>query len=170
MPTLPVTLRAALPEDAKSIIEMIRELAVFEKLEDQMVATEADLCESLFGRSGGPEAFVAELKPGELVGYAIFFENFSTFLCKRGLYLEDIYVRPEYRQQGIGKAFLKKLAETAVERGSGRLEWCVLDWNQNAIDVYESIGGDVLPDWRIVRMEGDAIGALARSTPTNAGS
>lgn len=167
MPTLPATLRVAVPEDVPSIIDMIRELAVFEKLEDQMVATEADLHENLFGRSGGPEALVAEVESNaesrKLVGYAIFFENFSTFLCKRGLYLEDLYVRPDYRKQGIGKAFLTKLAQAATDRGSGRLEWCVLDWNQNAIDVYESIGGKVLPDWRIVRMEGDAIGKLATS-------
>lgn len=167
------TIRAAVPEDCKSIVEMIRELAVFEKLEHQMMATEGDLSEALFARDGGPDAFVAQLddgrlaaggkhSPGQLVGYAIFFENFSTFLCKRGLYLEDLYVRPDHRRRGIGKAFLKKLAETAESRGSGRLEWSVLDWNQNAIDVYESIGGKVLPEWRIVRMDGGAISAFAR--------
>ena len=100
---------------------------------------------------------------GDLVGYAIFFENFSSFLCRRGLYLEDIYVRPAYRRQGVGKRFLRHLADLAVQRNSGRMEWVVLDWNQNAIDAYRAIGGEVLPEWRVVRLDQQAIARLANS-------
>jgi GNAT superfamily N-acetyltransferase len=153
---------------------MLRELAVFEKLEHQLVGDEASLAEALFGRAGGPGALVAEATAAPhreldaaagqpLVAYAIFFENFSTFLCRRGLYLEDIYVRPDYRRLGIGRALFRELAGEAVRRGCGRMEWTVLDWNRQAIAVYQSIGGDVLPDWRLVRLDRDAISKLASS-------
>ena len=151
---------------------MLRELAVFEKLEHQLTASEADMHHALFVQ-GSAEALVAEgptdgePKDGEpvtrLVGYALYFENFSTFLCRRGIYLEDIYVCDVYRKQGIGKAFLRHLAGIAIERNCGRMEWAVLDWNQNAIEVYQAIGGDVLPDWRIVRLGTDTIKRLAAS-------
>lgn len=158
-------IRSATPADVGQVFEMIRELAVFEKLEDQLSATPESLHEALFGDTAGStpmaEAMVAEVQSGQLVGYAIFFENFSTFLCKRGLYLEDIYVRPDHRRCGIGKLFLKQLASQAIARGCGRMEWCVLDWNQNAIDVYESIGGNILQEWRIVRLDENAIENLA---------
>lgn len=108
------------------------------------------------------EALVAE-HGGEVVGYALFFQNFSTFLAKRGLYLEDLYIRPSMRGSGLGTLMLKKLAELAVERQCGRFEWSVLDWNQNAVDLYEKMGATVLPDWRIVCVTGDALDALAAS-------
>ncbi|MEO1614888.1 MAG: GNAT family N-acetyltransferase [Planctomycetota bacterium] len=139
---------------------MLRELAIFEKLEHQLVGT-ADQLRDAIADPAGPDALVAQSPDGNLVGYALFFHNFSTFLCRRGLYLEDIYVRPEFRGLGIGKSMLRRLAEIAIERGCGRMEWAVLDWNQNAIDVYRAIGGDVLPDWRIVRLGTDQIAKLS---------
>lgn len=163
-------IRAARPADVPDIFAMLRELAIFENLEHQLMADENDMHQALFewqsaralvaeqmvGQSGGGDA-------GGLIGYAIYFENFSTFLCRRGLYLEDIYVRPEHRQRGVGKAFLRQLARIAIERACGRMEWAVLDWNQNAIDVYESIGGDILDQWRIVRLDAETIERLAGS-------
>ena len=166
MPHPPCVIRAARPEDLPEIFAMLRELASFEKLEHQLTASPEDMRVALFEQEGNAEALVAEApvsnqQANALVGYAIFFENFSTFLCKRGIYLEDVYVRPQYRKQGIGKAFLRRLATYAVERDCGRMEWSVLDWNQNAIDVYESIGGDILTDWRIVRLGTETIKRLA---------
>jgi GNAT superfamily N-acetyltransferase len=158
-------IRPVKQDDVAELLEMIRELAIFEKLEDMLVATEEDLKRVLFEESGGPEALVAESSEGDLVGYAIYFENFSTFLCRRGLYLEDIYIRPSQRKQGIGKSFLKRLASIARERSCGRMEWVVLDWNQNAIDFYESIGGDILHEWKIVRLTTNEIGKLADQSP-----
>jgi ribosomal protein S18 acetylase RimI-like enzyme len=162
----PFTIRAARPDDVPEIFAMLRELATFEKLEDQLTADEEDMHHALFVQSGGAGALVAESSDRDegapsLVGYAIFFENFSSFLCRRGIYLEDLYVRPAFRKRGIGKALLGRLAKVAVERNCGRMEWAVLDWNQNAIDVYRSIGGKVLPDWRIVRLDDAAIERLA---------
>ena len=158
-------IRAARPSDVPEIYEMLRELAVFEKLEHQLTASEDDMHDALFVRRCA-EALVAKTdrqhdSESRLVGYAIYFENFSTFLCKPGIYLEDIYVRRNFRQLGIGKSLLRKLAEIAIERNCGRMEWAVLDWNQNAIDVYQAIGGDVLPDWRIVRLGTETIKQLA---------
>ena len=166
MSLMSYSIRGALPGDVPMIHSMIQELAVFERLEHLLVATEEDLHEALFEHDGGAHGLVAELsaEPGRdptLVGYAIYFENFSTFLCRRGLYLEDIYVRPDYRKQGIGKAFLRHLAAIALERKHGRMEWVVLDWNQNAIDVYKAIGGEILDEWRVVRLTHDAITKLA---------
>ncbi|MCD0462611.1 GNAT family N-acetyltransferase [Roseiconus lacunae] len=160
-----ITIRTATRDDIPEIHTMLGELAEFEKLADQFVGTTEQMELEIFDLAGGPEALVAEDPAGDLVAYAIYFENFSTFLCKRGLYLEDIYVRPAYRKQGIGKRILSKLAEIARQRDCGRMEWCVLDWNQNAIDVYEAIGGDVLPDWRIVRLDQTAIADLANKSP-----
>ncbi len=165
MSDLNFEIRPAAPDDVPQVFAMLRELAVYEKLEHQLVADESDMHEALFELQSA-KALVAEAETEgekELIGYAIYFENFSTFLCRRGLYLEDIYVRPDYRQMGVGKSFLKRLAEVAIQRRCGRMEWCVLDWNQNAIDVYERIGGDVMPDWRIVRLDDQAIKNLAAS-------
>ncbi|MFM0136753.1 GNAT family N-acetyltransferase [Caballeronia grimmiae] len=136
------------------------ELAEFEKLTHLFVATESSLHDALFGARPAAEALVAE-QAGEVVGYALFFHNFSTFLAKRGLYLEDLYVRPALRGSGLGTKLLKKLAALAVERQCGRFEWSVLDWNQNAIDFYEKMGATVLPDWRVVRVTGDSLNRLA---------
>ena len=159
-------IRPARPEDVPEIFAMVGELASFENLEHQLTASLDDMHQALFAQQGHAEALVAEMPDADqranvLVGYAIFFENFSTFLCRRGIYLEDVYVRPSYRKRGIGSAFIRKLATFATERKCGRMEWSVLDWNQNAIDLYESIGGEVLPDWRIVRLNTDAIDRLA---------
>jgi GNAT superfamily N-acetyltransferase len=139
---------------------MILELAVFEKLEHLVVATEEKLHEGLFGPHPSCEAIVGEAD-GEVVCFALFFHNFSTFLTKRGLYLEDLYVRQAHRGKGHGSALLRHLARLAVERGCGRFEWSVLDWNTPAIDFYQAMGADVLPDWRICRVTGPALTALA---------
>ncbi|MDR5804371.1 GNAT family N-acetyltransferase [Caballeronia sp. LP006] len=136
------------------------ELAEFEKLTHLFIATEDGVRDALFGARPSAEALVAE-QAGEVVGYALFFHNFSTFLGKRGLYLEDLYVRPTLRGSGLGTQMLKRLAALAVERQCGRFEWSVLDWNQNAIDFYEKMGATVLPDWRIVRITGESLERLA---------
>ncbi|WP_018441559.1 GNAT family N-acetyltransferase [Trinickia symbiotica] len=143
------------------MLALMRELAEFEKLTHLFVATEHSLSEALFGGRPAAEALVAELD-GRLVGYALFFHNFSTFLSRRGLYLEDLYVQPALRGSGLGTALLRRVAALAVERRCGRFEWSVLDWNQRAIDFYTKMGATVLPDWRIVRVTGDSLAELAQ--------
>ena len=157
-------IRPAEPADIPAILEMIRELAEFEKLSDQVVATEADYEKNLFGENPAAEALIAETENGDAVGYAIFFSTFSTFLGKAGLWLEDLYVRPDFRGSGVGKRLLRCGAEMASERGAGRYEWCVLDWNKNAIDFYENAGADILQEWRIVRLEKEGIEKLTKSS------
>jgi GNAT superfamily N-acetyltransferase len=154
------SIRPAQPSDVAHIHAMIVELAVFEKLEHMVVATEALLHEGLFGAKPSCEAVIGEAD-GEVVSFALFFHNFSTFLTKKGLYLEDLYVRQAHRGQGYGSAMLKHLAQIAVERHCGRFEWSVLDWNEPAIKLYKAIGAEVMPDWRICRVTGDALTALA---------
>jgi GNAT superfamily N-acetyltransferase len=154
-------IRAATPADVTHIQSMIVELAVFEKLEHLVVATEEKLHEGLFGPHPACEAIVGEVD-GEVVTFALFFHNFSTFLTKRGLYLEDLYVRQSQRGKGIGSRMLKHLARLAVERGCGRFEWSVLDWNTPAINFYKSMGAEILPDWRICRVTGAPLEALAK--------
>lgn len=156
-----LNIRPARPDDVSSIFAMIRELAVFEKLEHMVIANEAMLQDALFGVRPPCEAIVGE-ENGEVVTFALFFHNFSTFLCKKGLYLEDLYVKQNRRGKGYGKQMLVALAALAVERQCGRFEWSVLDWNANAISFYEKMGADVLPDWRICRVTGDALTHLAR--------
>ncbi len=155
-----LTIRPARQDDVAAIMAMIRELAVFEKLEHLVVADEAMLREEMFGAKPGVEGIVGEAA-GEVVSYALFFHNFSTFLCKKGLYLEDLYVKQDRRGAGYGKQMLAALAKIAVERQCGRFEWSVLDWNVNAIKFYEQMGADVLPDWRVCRVTGPALQALA---------
>lgn len=155
------SIRPAQPSDVAHIHAMIVELAVFEKLEHMVVATEALLHEGLFGVKPSCEAIVGE-ENGEVVTFALFFHNFSTFLTKKGLYLEDLYVREVHRGKGYGTAMLKKLAEIAVERQCGRFEWSVLDWNEPAINFYKAMGASILPDWRICRVTGDSLTALAK--------
>jgi GNAT superfamily N-acetyltransferase len=158
----PIRVRPASPGDVPEIHTMIGELADFEKLRDQFVATVDDLTTSFFGDNPPAGALVAEAtESGQLIGYAIWFTTFSTFLGKAGLWLEDIYVRPDWRGSGAGKSLLLAVAEVARARGSGRYEWCVLDWNQRAIDFYESFGAKVLPEWRIVRVDRHGIENLA---------
>jgi GNAT superfamily N-acetyltransferase len=152
--------RPAQPSDVPHIHAMIVELAVFEKLEHLVVATEALLTDGLFGERPSCEAIVGE-ENGEVVTFALFFHNFSTFLTRKGLYLEDLYVKQSHRGKGFGRQMLVRLAQLAVERGCGRFEWSVLDWNEPAIQFYKGVGADVMPEWRICRVAGDALTALA---------
>ena len=154
------SIRPAQPSDVAHIHGMIVELAVFEKLEHLVVATEELLHEGLFGANPAAEAIVGE-ENGEVVCFALFFHNFSTFLTKKGLYLEDLYVKQSHRGKGFGSQMLVKLAQLAVERNCGRFEWSVLDWNEPAIQFYKSMGADLLPDWRTCRVTGDALAQLA---------
>ncbi len=153
-------IRGATPADVKLILELIRELAEYEKLAHQVVATEEDIRNSLFGPRPAAECLVAEFD-GAPAGFALFFHNFSTFLGKPGIYLEDLYVKPELRGKGIGRKLLAHLAALAVSRGCGRFEWAVLDWNEPAIGFYRSIGARMLDDWKINRLTGEALEKLA---------
>ncbi|WP_414451985.1 N-acetyltransferase family protein [Burkholderia sp. 22PA0099] len=144
----------------------MRELAEFESLTHLFVATEADLDDALFGPNPAAGALVAT-QDGAVVGYALYFQNYSTFLGKRGLYLEDLYVQPACRGTGLGTRLLRALAALAVEQRCGRFEWTVLDWNQPAIDFYERLGATVLPDWRVVRVTGEQLEALAKPAGNN---
>ena len=156
------TLRAAAPADVPAIVDLIRALADFERLTHLLEVTPEALQAQLFGPRPAAEVVVAEAD-GEVVAFALFFTNFSTFLARPGLYLEDLFVRPERRGLGIGQALLRPLASLAVERACGRFEWSVLDWNTNAIGFYESMGATVMPDWRICRVTGPSLQALAAS-------
>lgn len=155
------TLRPATAADCAAIVGLIRELAVFEKLEHLVVVTPESLQPQLFGPRPAAECVVGEAN-GQVVAFALFFTNFSTFLGKPGLYLEDLYVQPAHRGTGLGKALLAHLGALAVKRGCGRFEWSVLDWNANAIRFYEKMGATVLPDWRICRVTGAALQAFAK--------
>ncbi len=165
------TLRAAELRDVPAIVGLIRELAEFEKLTHLLQVTPEKLRPHLFGEKPAAECVVAELadapgqRNGRVVGFALFFTNFSTFLAQPGLYLEDLYVKPAQRGQGIGEALLTFLARLAVQRNYGRFEWSVLDWNANAIRFYERLGATVMPDWRICRITGDALRAGAAPAP-----
>jgi len=153
-------IRNATPSDVSLILGFIRELAEYEKLAHEVVATEADLRQSLFGARPAAECLIAE-SGGKPAGFALFFHNFSTFLGKPGLYLEDLYVKPELRGQGVGRKLLAHLARLAVSRGCGRFEWAVLDWNEPAIRFYQGLGARMLQDWRVNRVTGDALVKLA---------
>ncbi len=153
--------RFATERDVPLILEFIRGLAEYERMLDQVVADEATLREQLFERKGAEVLFA--LEDGKEVGFALFFHNFSTFLGRSGLYLEDLFVWPEYRGKGYGKGLLRQLAVIAVERGCGRLEWVCLDWNQPSIDFYKSLGAEPQDDWTIYRLTGKTLTALAES-------
>jgi len=160
-------IRAAEPRDLAAIVGLIAELAEFEHLSHLMQATPEALAPHLFGPQPVARCLVAELpgaagQPAPVVAFALFFRNFSTFLAKPGLYLEDLYVQPAHRGLGLGKAMLTRLAELAVAEGCGRFEWCVLDWNENAIRFYEKMGAALLPDWRLCRLTGSALAELGR--------
>jgi GNAT superfamily N-acetyltransferase len=159
---------AARPTDVPAVLAMIRGLAKFERLEHLCLATEGQLSQALFGGGSSVEVILA-WEGGEPAGFALFFHNFSTFLGLHGLYLEDLFVRPEFRGRGYGRALLIHLARLAVERGCGRFEWAVLDWNEQAIGFYRALGATVLSDWRITRVTGDALAALATEPPFPAG-
>jgi GNAT superfamily N-acetyltransferase len=151
-------IRPAVREDVASIVRLIHGLAEFEKLTHLVEVTPESLAPHLFGDRPVAEALVAE-RVGRVVAFALFFTNFSTFLARPGLYLEDLFVEPEERGRGIGQALLAHLAGLAAERGCGRFEWSVLDWNVNAIRFYERMGATVMPDWRICRIAGDTLAA-----------
>lgn len=153
-------IRFATVDDVPQILAFIQALAEYEKLSSEVEATEARLRETLFGESPAAEALL--VYEGDVaVGFALFFHNYSTFLGKRGIYLEDLFVKPEYRGRGHGKALLARLAEIAVERGCGRLEWAVLDWNAPAIDFYKQLGAVPMSEWTIFRVTGKALNELA---------
>jgi GNAT superfamily N-acetyltransferase len=151
----------AVPADVPAIVSLIGELAEFERLLDQFVATEAALHESLFGARRYAEVLMARVD-GESVGFALFFHNYSTFRAQPGIYLEDLYVRPAFRGEGIGEALLKRIAKLAVERGCGRFEWSVLDWNQRAVEFYKALGAEPLNEWTMFRVSGDNLLRLAQ--------
>ena len=142
------------------MVQMIRELAEFEQLEHLVQVTPEKLRPHLFGEKPVAEAMVAEVD-GKAIAFALYFTNFSTFLAQPGLYLEDLYVQPAHRAKGVGEALLTRLAALAAERGCGRFEWSVLDWNANAIRCYERMGATLMPDWRICRISGAALQAFA---------
>jgi len=154
-----LSIRAARPEDAATIVSLIRGLAEYERLLDECHADEAALSEHLFGARPYCEVLIAEWE-GRPAGFALFFHNYSTFLTKPGIYLEDLFVKPELRGHGIGKALLARLAALAVERGCGRLEWSVLTWNEPAIGFYLKLGAVPMREWQVYRLTGDALQRL----------
>jgi GNAT superfamily N-acetyltransferase len=158
--TTPPTIRPATEADAELIFDLICELATYEKLRDEVVGTPEILRASLFDR-GDAEALIVESAGGEVVGYAIFYTTFSTFECRSGIWLEDVYVRPEHRRGGIGLKVMEHLAGLALERGHVRLEWCALTWNEPARRFSATLGAARLEDWRMLRLEADGIRALA---------
>lgn len=153
---------AATPADVPTILRLIRALADYEKLSDQVVATEARIHEALFGERPAAECLIAR-EDGVAAGFALFFHNFSTFRGQRGIYLEDLFVDPAYRGRGYGRALLQRLAQLAEVRDCARLEWSVLDWNAPAIGFYESLGARRLNEWQIYRLTDDALHAFANA-------
>ena len=153
-------IRPATPRDAAVIIDLIRQLSIYEKLEHMVTGDEAMMREALFGAKPSCECLIAE-QHGKPVGFALYFTTFSTFLCKPGLYLEDLFVIPAARGKGYGKALLKYLAGVAKARDCGRFEWRVLDWNEPSIRFYQSLGATVMPEWQLVRMTAAEIAVLA---------
>jgi GNAT superfamily N-acetyltransferase len=156
-----IAVRAATPADAPLLLQLISALAEYEKLSHQVVATEATLRETLFGPRPAAEAIIGELD-GAPAGFAIFFHSYSTFLARRGLYLEDLFVKPQLRRRGVGRALFTHLARLAVARGCGRFEWSVLDWNQPAIDFYKRQGAEPMSDWTVFRLTGEALVKASR--------
>ena len=154
-----IAFRQARPEDAGLILRFIRELAAYEQLEDQVVADEETLRRWIFEKKGAQVVFA--LADDTEVGFALYFHNFSTFLGRSGIYLEDLFVRPEYRGMGYGKALLCRLAAIAKEEGCGRLEWWCLDWNKPSIDFYKSMGAEPMEDWTVYRVTGETLDKLA---------
>lgn len=155
-----ITIRPAAIDDVPLIRQLIAELADYEKLAHAAVATDDDLRAQLFGRHPAAEVLIGEVD-GEPAGFALFFHNFSTFLGKRGLYLEDLFVRPAFRGAGLGRHLMAALARIALQRDCGRFEWSVLDWNQPAIDFYRRLGATGMDEWTVQRLEGPALHALA---------
>ena len=156
----PLRIRTATLADVPIILRLIRGLAEYERLLDECVATEEQLHETLFGAHPQAEVVIAEWG-GEPAGFALFFHNYSTWEARRGLYLEDLFVRPAFRGRGLGRLLLEHLARVAVARGCGRFEWSVLDWNEPAIGFYRALGARPMSDWTVMRMDGDALRTLA---------
>lgn len=157
-------IRAASEGDVPLILQFIRDLAEYERLSHKVVATEEQLRASLFGSPRFAEVIIGE-DDGAPVGFALFFHNYSTFLAQPGIYLEDLFVKPEARGQGYGKALLVRLAQLARERGCGRVEWAVLNWNQPSIDFYKALGAAPMDEWTVYRLTGDALETLANAAP-----
>jgi GNAT superfamily N-acetyltransferase len=154
---------AATERDVPLILKLIKGLAEYEKLSQEVVATEAGLRESLFGARRVAEVLIG-YAGNEPAGFAVFFHNYSTFLGRAGIYLEDLFVLPEWRRRGLGTELLRRIAQTAVERGCGRLEWSVLDWNEPAIAFYKKLGARAMDEWTVYRVTGDALKALGKKT------
>ena len=155
-----IRIEPATSSDVPLILRLVTALAEYERLSHQVAASEAALRDTLFGPSPAAEVVIAYVD-GQPAGFALWFHNYSTFLARRGLYLEDLFVLPEWRGRGIGRQLLAHLAKIAVERGCGRMEWAVLEWNEPAIGFYRKLGAEVLPDWRICRLAGGAIARVA---------
>jgi GNAT superfamily N-acetyltransferase len=163
MPNATVRLRSATETDVPAILALIEALAEYERLRDDCVATEDRLRSSLFGPRPAAEVILAEMADGSVAGFALFCSNYSTFLAQPGIWLEDLFVYPQFRGHGIGKRLLAHLARLAIDRDCGRVEWAVLDWNTPSIGFYESLGARGMTDWTTFRLTGDAITALASS-------
>lgn len=155
-----MNIRPATVADAGLILRFIRELAIYEKAESSVQTDEAGIAASLFGPDASAQALVCEAD-GEVIGYAVYFHNYSTWLGRKGIYLEDLYISPDKRGSGAGKAMLRHIARQAVAEGCGRFEWSVLDWNQPAIDFYVAAGARPQDEWTVYRLEGDALRAFA---------
>jgi GNAT superfamily N-acetyltransferase len=156
----PARIRPAERTDVPVLLEFVRELAHYERAAERVIGTESMLADALFGERPAAEAVVAEVA-GEPAGFALFFTTFSTWLCQRGIYLEDLFVRPEHRRGGVGRQLLAHLARLAVERGCGRLEWAALTWNTPALDFYAALGAERLEEWAAHRLEGLALERVA---------
>jgi GNAT superfamily N-acetyltransferase len=159
-----VTIRFATADDVPLIHRLIRGLAAYERLAEEAIVTEADLRDSLFGQNPGAEVLIAEMG-GDAAGFALFFHNYSTFLGRRGLYLEDLFVLPACRGHGVGRALMARLARLATERKCGRFEWWVLDWNESAIRFYESLGARAMDEWTVYRLTDEPLARLASEWP-----
>jgi GNAT superfamily N-acetyltransferase len=164
MPERPtILIRAATPADVPAILQFVRELAEYEQALEQVVATEHNLHEDLFGPRPVCEALLGEVN-GSVQGFALYFHNYSTWVGRRGIYLEDLYVRPHTRGLGLGKALFTRVAQIAHQRGCTRMDWSVLDWNTSAIDFYKSLGAFGMTEWTVHRLTGDALARVAQSS------
>lgn len=160
---MPLTIRPATIGDTDTILRFVRDLAIYEHAEDQVLSTPAHVHRTMFSEGATAHGLICE-KDGQAVGFAVYFFNYSTWQGRNGLYLEDLYVDPAHRGSGAGKALLRRLARIALDKDCGRFEWSVLDWNENAIRFYEKMGATVMTEWQICRVTGDKLQAFARPT------
>lgn len=156
-----LTIAGAAETDTPELLEMIRELAAFEQLTQELEVTQASLRDALFGPAPVAAALIARMDGASVAGYAVFYRTFSTFIGRPGIFLEDIYVRPAFRRRGIGRELLVRVAQTAVEQGGGRLEWIALRWNENALRFYQSLGASVMEGWALLRMNPEGVRQMA---------